>query len=98
MVTNLEPGALVIDQTGVFAPIDITTSGTVVSLGDDEVSGAQPIGFSFNYYGSDYTDIFISSNGFITFDSNSANGCCSGGLIPSSGDENNLIARCVGRS
>jgi len=92
VVTNLEPGALVIDQTGVFAPIDITTSGTGVSLGDDEVSGAQPIGFSFNYYGSDYTDFFISSNGFITFDSNSANGCCSGGLIPSSGDENNLIA------
>ena len=92
VVTNLEPGALVIDQTGVFAPIDITTSGTVVSLGDDEVSGAQPIGFSLNYYGSDYTDFFISSNGFITFDSNSANGCCSGGLIPSSGDENNLIA------
>ena len=92
VVTNLEPGALVIDQTGVFAPIDITTSGTVVSLGDDEVSGEQPIGFTFNYYGSDYTDFFISSNGFITFDSNSTNGCCSGGLIPSSGDENNLIA------
>lgn len=92
VVTNLEAGALVIDQTGVFAPIDITTSGTVVSLGDDEVSGAQSIGFSFNYYGSDYTDFFISSNGFITFDSNSANGCCSGGLIPSPGDENNLIA------
>jgi len=92
VVTNLEAGALVIDQTGVFAPIDITTSGTVVSLSDDEVSGAQPIGFSFNYYGSDYTDFFISSNGFITFDSNSANGCCSGGIIPTPGDQNNLIA------
>jgi hypothetical protein len=91
VVTNLEPGALVIDQTGVFSPIDITTTGSVVSLGDDEVSGAQPIGFSFNYYGSDYTDFFISSNGFISFSATS-NGCCSGGVIPSPGDENNLIA------
>ena len=62
-----------------------------MSLGDDEVSGAQPIGFSFNYYGSDYTDFFISSNGFISFSATS-NGCCSGGVIPSPGDENNLIA------
>ena len=92
IVTNLEPGALVIDQTGVFAPIDITTTGSVVNLGDDEVSDAQPIGFTFTYYGFDYTDFFISSNGFITFDSNSTNGCCSGELIPSPGDENNLIA------
>lgn len=91
IVTNLEPGALVIDQTGVFSPIDITTTGSVVNLGDDEVSGAQPIGFSFNYYGSDYTDFFISSNGFISFSATS-NGCCSGGVIPNPGDENNLIA------
>jgi hypothetical protein len=92
IVTNLEPGALVVDQTGTFAPIDITATGTTVSLSDDSVSGALPVGFDFSYYGIVYNNFYISSNGFLTFNGSSGNGCCSGGVIPSSGDENNLIA------
>jgi hypothetical protein len=92
VVTNLEPGALVVDQTGTFAPIDITATGTTVTLTDDDVSGALPVGFSFNFYDVDYTDFFISSNGFITFTGGQDDGCCTGGVLPSSGDENNLIA------
>ena len=92
IVTNLEPGVLVIDQTGVFAPIDIISNGTEVTLDDDQVSGALPIGFTFNFYGSNYTDFYISSNGFVTFTSGQDSGCCSGGLLPTSNDENNLIA------
>jgi hypothetical protein len=92
IVTNLEPGALVVDQTGTFAPIDITATGTTVSLTDDSVSGALPVGFNFSYYGVDYTDFYISSNGFITFDGANGSGCCTGGIIPDGSDENNLIA------
>ena len=70
----------------------LTATGTTVSLSDDSVSGALPVGFDFSYYGTTYSNFYISSNGFLTFNGSSGNGCCSGGVIPSSGDENNLIA------
>lgn len=80
----------VVDQTGTFAPASIT--GTQVSLGDDQVSGALPIGFSFNFYGINYTEFYISSNGFITFSAGQPSGCCSGQNIPNAATPNNLIA------
>ncbi|GHC53202.1 M36 family metallopeptidase [Ulvibacter litoralis] len=91
VVTNLEPGALVVDQTGTFAPIDIS-SGTVVTLGDDAVSNALAVGFDFNFYGINYSTFYISSNGFLTFSGSNGSGCCTGGILPDASDENNLIA------
>jgi hypothetical protein len=92
VVTNLEQGTLVVDQTGTFAPLDISATGIDVILADDDMSGALPIGFSFNLYDADYTDFFISSNGFITFTAGQDDGCCTGGVLPTIIDENNLIA------
>lgn len=82
-----------VDQTGTFSPI--AGIGTVVNLGEDEMSGALPIGFTFPFYGSDYTEFAISSNGFVTFDV--ANplltaGCCAGQLLPDPTNPDNLIA------
>ena len=57
-----------LDQTGTFAPIDISVSGTDVALGDDDGTGPIPMGFTFTFIGNDYTDIYISSNGYLTFD------------------------------
>ena len=48
-----------------YAPVAGT--GTTVSLSDDEVSGALPIGFDFNFYGNTYSEFYISSNCFVTF-------------------------------
>ena len=79
-----------LDKTGTFNPI--AGEGTNVFLGDDQVSTALPIGFTFNFYETDYTEFYLSSNGFITFSPNQSNGCCSGQTIPSSGNPNNLIA------
>ncbi len=62
------------------APVAIT--GTAVTLTDDQLSGALPIGFTFNFFCNDYTQFHISSNGFITFNGASGSGCCSGGLLP----------------
>ena len=73
-----------------FAPD--TASGTSVVLGDDQVSGALPIGFSFDFFGTTYTNFYISSNGFITFTSTFASGCCNGQFFPDAGIPNNLIA------
>ncbi len=48
--------------------------GTSVTLSDDQYTGVVPIGFTFNYFGVDYTDCLISSNNYITFNTTSAGG------------------------
>jgi gliding motility-associated-like protein len=73
-----------------FAPL--AGSGTAVSLGDDALSSALPIGFSFEFFCNSYTNFYISSNGFVTFDATAGNGCCSGDPLPDPFDPNNLIA------
>ncbi len=81
-----------VDQTGTFNPIDISATGTNVPLADDEVSADLNIGFTFNFNGNDYTTFRISSNGFITFNTDGDNGCCSGDPLPTAGPPDNLIA------
>lgn len=79
-----------IDQSGAFNPI--TSPGNEIILSDDDVSSALPIGFTFNFFGEDYSELYISSNGFITFDSGSDDGCCDGQDLPNTSSPNNLIA------
>jgi hypothetical protein len=65
----------------------------LVTLGDDAMSTALPIGFTFNFFGNAYTQFEISSNGFITFNLGAnASGCCQGQVIPNAATPNNLIA------
>lgn len=47
------------------------TGGTAVASiqADDAISTALPIGFSFNYLGTDYTNVYANSNGMISFNS-----------------------------
>ena len=75
VIQNLLPGAYVVDQSGTFAPQDISSTGTPVGLGDDEISGALSIGFGFDFYGETYNDFYISSNGFVTFNATSCGNC-----------------------
>ena len=44
-------------------------SGTSISLTDDNVQGPFPIGFTFQFYGNNYTDFFVGSNGWVGFSS-----------------------------
>jgi len=86
-----------------FAP----EPGLAANLGpacDDCVMTDVPIGFTFTYFGKQYSALDISSNGFVRFgnvdpDYRENSGCCAGGLIPldegtDSGlyGQNNLIA------
>jgi hypothetical protein len=75
-----------------FSWTDISGSGTALTLGDDEVSAFIPIGFTFNFYGADYTQVRVSDNGFITFNDDSNSGCCSGQALPTPVSPDNLIA------
>ncbi|MCS6917309.1 MAG: GEVED domain-containing protein [Chitinophagales bacterium] len=67
-------------------------AGIPVPLADDALSPPLPIGFSFGFFGKQYDTFYISSNGFITFDPTSGDGCCTGQLLPNPFPPNNLIA------
>ncbi|MCB1088413.1 MAG: DUF4347 domain-containing protein, partial [Verrucomicrobiae bacterium] len=46
--------------------VDISAFGTALSLSDDS-SRRQDIGFEFEFFGVSYTELYIGSNGFVTF-------------------------------
>jgi hypothetical protein len=54
------------DATVAFDWVD-ATGGVVVPGGDDFCRGPYPIGFTFNYYGVDYTQFFMETNGWALF-------------------------------
>lgn len=47
---------------------------TELTLSDDSFGPAVPIGFNFTFYGQNYTQCVISSNGYLTFGPGNANG------------------------
>jgi hypothetical protein len=51
-----------------FVYDDIAASGSSLALADDASSGAA-LGFTFNFYGSDYTSLNVCSNGLFSFTS-----------------------------
>ncbi len=54
------------------------TPTTTVTLADDQVSGAQPLGFTLSYPGGSTSNVYISSNGFVYGQASAVNGCCAG--------------------
>ena len=41
--------------------------GTNLALDDDASTGALPLGFTFRFFGVNYTSVFVNSNGYVTF-------------------------------
>ena len=61
------------------------------ALQDEQVSASPiPLGFDFNYFGNTFDDMYVGSNGFVTFDFTS-DACCEQ-QIPDPSTPNNLIA------
>lgn len=50
-----------------FAFTDISGSGTRILAGVDDVANVVALGFTFNFYGTNYTTVCISSNGLLSF-------------------------------
>lgn len=71
-------------------------TGTALSLSDDSVSSALPLGFTTTFFGEAVTDVRVSSNGFVYMGATgtTTSGCCSGGLIPSTSDPDGIVALC----
>lgn len=67
-------------QSGGGAPVGglNLSNPTIISpnLSDDSWSGVVNIGFSFNFYGTNYTQCIIGSNGLISFNIANAGGYC----------------------
>jgi C1A family cysteine protease len=82
----------VYDSRAPFSWLD-TSGGAVVPGGDDFCRGPYPIGFTFNFYGKDYTTFSVSTNGFLLLGDN-----CQGGwtytnaAIPNSAFPNGIVA------
>ncbi len=50
-----------------------SNAGNGITVTDDVYTGVIPLGFTFNFYGNNYTDCVISSNGFVSFNTFNAN-------------------------
>ncbi|HRP91602.1 MAG: T9SS type A sorting domain-containing protein [Ignavibacteriaceae bacterium] len=90
---NSTAGASGAPSQPAYSWIDISGTGTdlIGSISNEQTVGPFSLGFTFNFFGVDYTDFYINSNGFITF------GATSGQTnfpfpIPSLNAPNNLIA------
>jgi hypothetical protein len=70
--------------------IDITGDGRTANLGDDSYAGPFAIGFDFPFYENSYSELYIGSNGLITFGDGSP--AYNNVGIPSSASPDNFIA------
>lgn len=66
------------------------TGGASLTGCDDCVQGPYNIGFSFNYFGNNYTQFYVSSNGWIGFSAGQTNGYTAQ-FLPNGGAPKNAI-------
>ncbi|MCB1047399.1 MAG: S8 family serine peptidase [Calditrichaeota bacterium] len=69
---------------------DISSIGTAAADGDDILNGPFALGFNFSFYGNDYSDVSVCSNGFLSFTGSDASWTNQG--IPNAAVPNNMIA------
>ncbi len=74
----------------VYEWVDISTVGVPVTLSDDGFEGPVGMGFSFPFYDGAYSDIYINSNGLLSFGASSTSRTNQD--FPSASVPNNLIA------
>lgn len=70
--------------------VDITDTGNeITNMPDDGFQGPFPLPFLFSFYGNEYDEVYISSNGYISFGGGS--GVWRNNDIPNPADPDNLI-------
>ncbi|MEL6184223.1 MAG: choice-of-anchor D domain-containing protein [Myxococcota bacterium] len=87
-------------QSGTVTGYRIQTSSGLPSLppgraltfsNNDDGSAREPLPFAFEFLGTSVSEVFVSTNGFLTFDSRSA-GSLTNRAIPSGNNPNRLVA------
>jgi hypothetical protein len=72
---------------------EISASGTEIPVGEDDSRGPFPIGFSFPYFGTAYTQYWVHSCGLVSFnDLGDSSSPCYSDPIPDPGTPNNFIS------
>lgn len=69
--------------------VDISATGTAIAGADDAVTLAD-IGFAFDFYGTEFSEVNISTNGFLTFTGSSSD--FSNNPIPDPAEPNAIVA------
>ncbi|MCP4352886.1 MAG: hypothetical protein GY795_46135 [Desulfobacterales bacterium] len=64
---------------------EISTTGTKIDISDEGYSHIYPSGFTFSYYGNNFTSFSISDNGVIYFEDSNLDGGYTNENIPGSG-------------
>ena len=59
------------DEVG-FSFEDVSVTGTRILSGVDDAASPAGLGFTFNFYGTDFSDLFLSANGLLSFGSANA--------------------------
>jgi subtilisin family serine protease len=77
-----------------FDWVDISTTGTPITslTGDDQLSPAISMGMTFPFYGTNFTQLKVSTNGFVTFDTTATSSPFSNNALPSTTLHRNSIA------
>jgi alpha-tubulin suppressor-like RCC1 family protein/subtilisin family serine protease len=75
-----------------YSWMEISSTGTRVSLGDDYNVGPFPMGFNFPFYGKLYDRFRLCSNGWITFSEDNSSSQYSNTELPSLSAPKNMIA------
>ncbi len=78
------------DDGPTYSWIDISESGTEITLGDDEAQSVA-LPFTFTFYDNDYTSVYISSNGLLGFSESNVDEYTNA-TIPSADDPDNFFA------
>ncbi|MFA7330462.1 MAG: C25 family cysteine peptidase [Candidatus Delongbacteria bacterium] len=74
----------------VYSWVDISGTGTNTGTGDDSNTGPYNLGFTFNYYGTDYTAVRVCTNGWLSFTTTTTAYTNQG--LPNTAEPNNLLA------
>ena len=85
-ITSYAPG-----QTIAYEWIDATLGTATGLTGDNFNGGPYNIGFTFNYYGTDYTEFYVDCNGIMGFNFFSGNQSLEDENIPDAADPDNLL-------
>ena len=65
--TSIAAGRYLATDSVPYSFVDISSSGTRVLNNQDNANSTATIGFTFNFYGTGYTTVGVSSNGLLTF-------------------------------
>ncbi len=89
---NNTPSGIGLGSQPIFEWVDISTTGTApIYSNTDDGFATVPIGFTFTYFGNDYTDISLGTNGYAMF-TNPVGNTASDMTIPNTNTPNDVIA------